>query len=151
ARRTDIFPEIVASRRVSARIEREARDGGDPMNEPSGSDFNRLDLDLARRIDAACRRFEVDWRAGKGPAVDDYLEEVPDAGRAAPRDELMALERELRGIEEGPTGSVTAPPSTVAEAPAFAPSRPPTESIPRTTPSSPGEEATAGPRDDATV
>ena len=35
------------------------------MNEPSGAELGRLDLDLARRIDAACRRFEADRRAGK--------------------------------------------------------------------------------------
>ena len=55
-----------------------------------------LGLDLARRIDADCRRFEADWRQGRHPRIEDYLVEVPDEGRPALKAELEDLERELR-------------------------------------------------------
>ena len=49
---------------------------------PTGS-FERLGLDLARRMDADCRWFEADWRTGGATAIEDYLVEVPDEGLAA--------------------------------------------------------------------
>ncbi len=36
------------------------------MDEQPRREFEELDIDLARRIDAACRRFEADWHAGAG-------------------------------------------------------------------------------------
>ena len=97
------------------------------MREPASHDLGDLDLDLVRRIDAACRRFEADWRGGQ-PLARDYLDDVPEEGRAALRAELEALERDLRQAEENlprPEASsattpepLPAPPSsTVAEAP----------------------------------
>jgi WD40 repeat protein len=65
------------------------------MREPSSDNLRGLDIDLVRRIDAACRRFEADWRAGKDPAPGDYLGEVPEEGRAALEAELFALVQEL--------------------------------------------------------
>ena len=59
-----------------------------------------LGLVLARRIDALCRRFEADWRAGRRPRIADYLGGVADAGRAALCAELEALEHELRRADE---------------------------------------------------
>jgi hypothetical protein len=44
-----------------------------PSHDPDGLD---IDLDAARRIDAVCRRFEVDWRAGKAAAIGEYLDET---------------------------------------------------------------------------
>jgi hypothetical protein len=55
-----------------------------------------LGLDLARRIDADCRRFEADWRQGRHPRIENYLVEVPDEGRPALKAELKDLEREVR-------------------------------------------------------
>ena len=34
------------------------------MNECSSHDLDALNIDLARRIDEVCRRFEADWREG---------------------------------------------------------------------------------------
>jgi len=59
-----------------------------------------LPIDLARRIDEICRRFEADWRQGRQPRIEDYLGEVPDEGRPALKAELVALARELRQSEE---------------------------------------------------
>jgi hypothetical protein len=106
--------------------------GKDEPSPGGGSpDLDGLDLDLARRIDAVCRRFKADWRTGKRPQADDYLAEVPDEARPALRAELTALDRELRPAGETvarpEAGSPTAPeppmplPSPVAEAPTVAP------------------------------
>ncbi|MFI5459075.1 MAG: hypothetical protein ACHRXM_26910, partial [Isosphaerales bacterium] len=69
------------------------------MSDRPSDNLRGLDIDLARRIDAICRRFEADWRGGGRPPIDDYLAEVPDEGRSALRAELMALEHELRQAE----------------------------------------------------
>jgi len=107
------------------------------MSEPTDFNLDGLDLQMARRIDAVCRRFEADVREGRQPRIDDYLVDVPDHGRPALRSGLSALERELRQSDETvarpeaglPTASEpqTAPiPSTIAEAPTVAPGPPPT-------------------------
>jgi hypothetical protein len=70
------------------------------VSEPERLDASRLDIDLMRQIDAVCRRFETDWRAGAQNPLDDYLADIPDEGRAALRAELEALERELHRSEE---------------------------------------------------
>src|SRR5271166_5840351 len=103
-----------------------------PLNEPEPLDASQLDIDLMRQIDAVCRRFEADWRAGARHPLDDYLADVPEKARAALRSELEALERELRTSDETvvspEAGSATANepqtapnPSTIAAAPTMAP------------------------------
>jgi hypothetical protein len=72
SRRPEIFPGTVEGREYGREIGRGAGIGDDPMNEPSGAELDRLDLDLARWIAAACRRFEADRRAGKAPAIVDF-------------------------------------------------------------------------------
>jgi WD40 repeat protein len=109
------------------------------VDEPNQLDAASLDVELARRIDAVCRRFEAAWCGGQRPHVDDYLAEVPANGRPALRAELMALERELRQADETvarrEAGSPTAPeppmppPATAAEAPTLAPAMAPTSPL----------------------
>ena len=70
------------------------------MSEPEPSGASQLEVELMRQIDAVCRRFEADWRAGARPPFDSYLAEVPDQARPALRTELEALDRELRQPEE---------------------------------------------------
>ena len=95
---------------------------GHPMNEPTDPRFEDLEPELARRIDAVCRRFEADWRSARRPPIDDYLAEVSEGGRSALREELEALGRELRQSEETGTRSEAATrPPTIAEAPIIAP------------------------------
>jgi len=105
------------------------------MSDRSGHDLEGLDIYLARRIDAVCRRFEADWRQGGQPRIEDFLCEVPDEGRPALRAELEALVRELCPSEEtvacpatGPPSTAEPPtasiPSTIAEAPTIAPGPP---------------------------
>jgi hypothetical protein len=101
------------------------------MSDRPSHNLSGLDIDLVRRIDAACRRFEADVREGRQPRIDDYLVDVPDDGCPALRAELSALERELRHSDETvarpeaspPTAPEpqTAPnPSSIAEAPTIA-------------------------------
>jgi len=130
------------------------------LNEPEPLDASRLDIDLMRQIDAVCRRFEAEWRAGARHPLDDYLANVPDKARAALRAELEALERELRPSEETvlrPESSPpTAPkpqapnPATIAEAATIAPGPQPAPPIPDTSSPAVDEEATLPPRDQAT-
>jgi serine/threonine protein kinase len=49
----------------------------------------------ARRIDAACDRFEAAWRSGHDPRIEDVLAVVDAADRPALLRELLALELEL--------------------------------------------------------
>jgi hypothetical protein len=51
---------------------------------------------LARRIDAACDRFEAAWRAGSPPRLDDFLAGWHGAERAALLHELVPLDAEYR-------------------------------------------------------
>ena len=47
------------------------------MTDRPSHNLDGLDIDLARRIDEVCRRFEADWRAGARHPLEDYLAEVP--------------------------------------------------------------------------
>ncbi|MFI5457823.1 MAG: hypothetical protein ACHRXM_20475, partial [Isosphaerales bacterium] len=124
------------------------------MNQQPSHNLDGLDIDLARRIDAICRRFEADWRGGGRPHIDGYLAEVPDEGRPALRAELMALEHELRQAEatiarpEGGPGMAPEPPTApdacpISEAPTLAPG------APRVVP--PAGEASSSVHEEATV
>jgi serine/threonine protein kinase/formylglycine-generating enzyme required for sulfatase activity len=51
-----------------------------------------LPHDLVRRVEAACRRFEEEWPAGRRPALEDYLGQVPAAARGVLLAELLRVE-----------------------------------------------------------
>ena len=93
------------------------------MSELSDSGIDGLDLKQARRIDAVCRRFEADWRAGKQPRANDYLAQVSQEARTLLRSELEALECELRQLEEDSRSTSRFSPT--AGAPTIAPAAPP--------------------------
>ena len=70
---------------------------------PPADDDRRPDSP-ARRIDAACDRFEAAWRAGQDPRIEDFLDVVAETERPALLGELIRLEVELRrGRGEQPT------------------------------------------------
>src|SRR5262245_36679594 len=118
------------------------------MSERPGHDLSGLEIDLVRRIDAVCRRFEGDWRGGRQPRLRDYLDDIPEEGRAALRAELEALEGELRQADKTIARPGSGP---IAEAPTIAPPSPPTAPLPGPVSPSVHEEATVAPRDQATV
>ncbi len=65
-------------------------------------------LSVAERIDAACDRFETEWKAGRKPRIEDYLAAVPASDREQLRQALAAIEHELAGrgaAETSATGS----------------------------------------------
>jgi len=120
------------------------------MTDRPSHNLDGLEIDLARRIDGVCRRFEADWRAGRQPRIEDYVGEVPDQGQPALRAELEALVHELRPSDE----TVVRPeagPSNPDEAPTIAPGPQPKLPIPDTSSPAVHEEATLPPRDQATV
>jgi WD40 repeat protein/serine/threonine protein kinase len=62
------------------------------MSEPTPPTEAPLPLSLARRIDAACERFELAWQAGQRPRIEDYLV-------AGSQEEQQCLLRELVLLE----------------------------------------------------
>ena len=50
------------------------------MSDRPSHNLDGLDIDLARRIDEVCRRFEADWREGRRPRIEDYLVDVSRRG-----------------------------------------------------------------------
>jgi Leucine-rich repeat (LRR) protein len=60
-------------------------------------------LSVAERIDAACDRFESEWKAGPRPRIDDYLAAAPESDREELRQALLAIELELQGRGQAET------------------------------------------------
>jgi eukaryotic-like serine/threonine-protein kinase len=126
------------------------------MSDRPSHNLDGLDIDLIRRIDDVCRRFEADLREGRQPRIDDHLVDVPDDVRPVLRAELSALERELHQSEatvarpEAGASTAhepqTAPnPSSIAEAPTIAPGPQPTTSVLVEAPSLVHDEVTVSP------
>jgi serine/threonine-protein kinase len=112
------------------------------MGDPAKDSLARLEIDLVRRIDEVCRRFETDWRAGHQPRVEEYFGEFTGDARAALAAELEALQSELKQAA-GQAG--------IADAPTIAPGSLPTLPKPGEKSPSVHDEATVPPRGDATV
>lgn len=66
----------------------------------------KLALSVAERVDAACDRFEAEWKAGGRPQIVDYLAAAPDTDRDQLFAALQAVEDELCG-RFGPTAGET--------------------------------------------
>jgi WD40 repeat protein/Flp pilus assembly protein TadD len=62
----------------------------------SGSLDDSLPLTLVRQIDEACNRFELAWKAGQQPRIEDVVKDWPEPGRLALLRELIALEMDCR-------------------------------------------------------
>ena len=69
----------------------------------AGDGDRDLPATLVTVLERACDRFEAACRAGQRPRIEDYLGEMPDAGRAALVREIRALERAYNGRGEPPT------------------------------------------------
>ena len=64
--------------------------------EATPTDDDRRPDSPARRVDAACDRFEVAWRGGQDPRIEDFLGLATEAERSPLLRELITLEVELR-------------------------------------------------------
>jgi len=112
------------------------------MTHRTSDNLGGLDIDLVRRIDEVCRRFEADWRAGHQPRIEEYFGEFTGDARASLAAELEALRAELQQAP-GTAG--------IADAPTIAPGSLPTLPTPGEASSSVHDVATLPPREDATV
>jgi eukaryotic-like serine/threonine-protein kinase len=82
-----------------------------------------LPISTARRINSACEQYETDWRAGRGPRIEDVVVTFEAEDRESVLRELIALDRELRESRgESPVASeyrARFPDADGAIAPAF--------------------------------
>jgi serine/threonine protein kinase len=65
----------------------------------SDADFDltaEFDVELERQIDAVCGQFERHWREKRAPRIEDFLDQIPAAGRERGLCELIATEVDLR-------------------------------------------------------
>jgi serine/threonine-protein kinase len=58
--------------------------------------FDDLSLFEAELVDAACDRFEMAWRTGGRPRIENYQNAVPESCRVTLLHELIQRELELR-------------------------------------------------------
>ena len=66
------------------------------MSKPDCPRRPLLPLDVARRLDPICDRFEDDWLAGRRPRLEEFLDRVPPADRLTLLAELLGLELDYR-------------------------------------------------------
>jgi hypothetical protein len=71
------------------------------------SQDHRLDTtQIGRQVNEACDRFEVAWRAGDHPRIEDFLGGTTDCGRPVLLRHLLALEFDYRnGLGQSPKAS----------------------------------------------
>ncbi len=75
------------------------------MREASPSRDETLPAELARRVDGVCTRFEIAWRDGGQPLIDDFLGDSAQPERATLLAELILVDlhyRRLRGESHEP-------------------------------------------------
>lgn len=99
----------------------------------------QLSVDTLRRIDAACDRFEEEWRSGRQPRLEDYLRQSDVSVRGHLLESLQKLQQELilqQLGQEAPGPAEVTPPAVAGEprpVPQVAPAaRPPDDEIAKT-------------------
>jgi len=86
------------------------------MDEPRDDLYESLSTADLARIDRVCERFEVAFRAGEQPRVEDFLGEVPEEQRATLQRELLVIEAQLRRDEAEPAKAAPGPEAEKAAA-----------------------------------
>ena len=76
-------------------MRRTAAGGRTTLDDPRPLASLDPDVELARRVDQWCRTFELDWRNGKNPRIEERLGDVAEPVRMSLLVELVALDREL--------------------------------------------------------
>ena len=65
-------------------------------------DRPQLPLEVEQQIDRISDEFELAWKSGQTPRIEDYLDRVPAAGRLRLLEELLVVEFDLRQDEGQP-------------------------------------------------
>ena len=80
------------------------------MNETSPSSFAMLRPSLARHLDRVSTAFEVAWKDGGRPRIEDFLGDAAEPERSALLHELVLLDVHYRqGQGNGPPRATTRP------------------------------------------
>jgi hypothetical protein len=66
------------------------------MSDTTPTEEGDRSLSLGGPVDAACDRYEADWKAGRRPLIEDYLGGVPESGQTALFHEPLELELTYR-------------------------------------------------------
>jgi hypothetical protein len=66
------------------------------MSDSFEREGSTLPAALAAHVDALCDRFEVAWNTGGRPRLEEYLADVPEAGRVTAAWELLRVEAHYR-------------------------------------------------------
>ena len=97
---------------------------------------DQLSVDALRQIDQACDNFEVEWRQGKQPRLEDYLRRSDVAVRGRLLESLQSLQQELilKQLDEDPPTAVEGAtrPAALAAANPAPPSATPDDSSEKT-------------------
>ncbi len=59
-------------------------------------EFGSLPESIVRLVDRVCDEFEIAWREGHRPRLEDHLKDVPEPGRSVLLRALLATELESR-------------------------------------------------------
>lgn len=62
------------------------------MNDPVPLDPDSWSPALARRVERECSRFEADWKAGRKPLLENFLNGIEPPERAILLAELLLIE-----------------------------------------------------------
>jgi eukaryotic-like serine/threonine-protein kinase len=75
------------------------------MNDPRSNSSDSHEVEALQRFVTVCEEFEADWRAGRGPRLDSYLQAALPPERHRLFCELLAIEIELR-LQLGETAAL---------------------------------------------
>jgi hypothetical protein len=51
---------------------------------------------MTQQVDQACDRFEAEWKSGRRPCIEDFLDTVPEPGRLDLLHHLLVVELQYR-------------------------------------------------------
>jgi len=66
------------------------------MDVPQPENTESIEADALSRVLTACEQFESEWREGRGPRIETYLDGVAPELREKLLRELLAIEVEIR-------------------------------------------------------
>ena len=73
------------------------------MSEASSSATDSFSVEVLRRVDEVCRRFEEAWKRDQPPRLEDFLVEAKGSERTLLLGELLRLELHYRSVRGEPS------------------------------------------------